>query len=166
MRLFCGAMRRRQFCAVCRPDPDPAGLNPESVGSGLDVRSAWRSQICLPTCQVPSDPSSHPQVYPEWQRPLLNLQAAVNKLKEREQRADLKAMANMYGLALDAQMRVPGRHDLCAYTQTVCTISASTCESTSSAFKESRPRRLCREFPLRLLVVALHVHRETQAESS
>ena len=30
-------------------------------------------------------------------------------LKDREQKADVKAMANMYCLALDAQKRIPGR---------------------------------------------------------
>ena len=34
----------------------------------------------------------------------------MEKLREKEQRADLKAMANMYGLALEAQRRIPGRY--------------------------------------------------------
>jgi hypothetical protein len=49
------------------------------------------------------------QVYPEWQMPFGNLKNAVMDLKEREQKADIKAMANMYSLALAAQLRIPGR---------------------------------------------------------
>ena len=51
-------------------------------------------------------------MYPEWTNPLNNLRVAVEQLRDKEQRADLKAMANMYGLALEAQRRFPGRYIL------------------------------------------------------
>ncbi len=64
----------------------------------------------------------HLQVYPEWTNPLNNLRNAVEKLRDKEQRADLKAMANMYGLALEAQRRIPGRCSLnTPHGQSVCT---------------------------------------------